>query len=313
MPSRQMLAAVVVLAAIGATSVASQDQPAEAQYLVELDAVVLDGDNRPVTGLRQEDFQIKEDGHVVDLKTFEAVADTDAGRRVSRSIVLLLDDSGVGTGNTLPIQTIARMFVARMAAPDEFSVVRLNNRRDEAYGDRLEALLRISEYRSDAMPFFGRETLENALKSLAKVSRTVEAIEHRRKALVCIGLSAVCNIVEPSSGRSSLLWRYWVDAIGAMARANASVYSVMPNGLSSRVELASGSIADTTGGEGFKNTNDISRVIDIIRRDTGNYYLLGYWPPASSSSLSKETHAIEVKVSKRGLRTRARRLRGAQS
>jgi VWFA-related protein len=313
MPSRQMLAAVVVLGAIGATSGASQDQPAQAQYLVELDAVVLDGDDRPVTGLRQEDFQIKEDGHVVDLKTFEAVADTNEGRRVSRSIVLLLDDSGVGTGNTLPIQTIARMFVARMAAPDEFSVVRLNNRRDEAYGDRLEALLRISEYRSDAMPFFGRETLENALKSLAKVSRTVEAIEHRRKALVCIGLSAVCNIVEPSSGRSSLLWRYWVDAIGAMARANASVYSVMPNGLSSRVELASGSIADTTGGEGFKNTNDISRVIDIIRRDTGNYYLLGYWPPASSSSLSKETHAIEVKVNKKGLRARARRLRGAQS
>jgi VWFA-related protein len=313
MPSRQMLAAVVVLGAIGATSVASQVQPPQAQYLVELDAVVLDGDDHPVAGLRQEDFQIKEDGRVVDLKTFEAVADTDESRRISRSIVLLLDDSGVGTGNTLPIQTIARMFVARMAAPDEFSVVRLNNRRDEAYGDRLEALLRISEYRSDAMPFFGRETLENALKSLAKVSRTVEVIEHRRKALVCIGLSAVCNVVEPSSGRSSLLWRYWVDAIGAMARANASVYSVMPNGLSSRVELASGSIADTTGGEGFKNTNDIGRVIDIIRRDTGNYYLMGYWPPSSSSSLSKETHSIEVKVNKRGLRTRARRLRGAQS
>jgi VWFA-related protein len=288
-----MLAAVVVLGAIGATAVASQDQSAQAQYLVELDAVVLDGDDHPVAGLRQEDFQIKEDGHLVDLKTFDAVADTGEGRRISRSIVLLLDDSGVGTGNTLPIQTIARMFVARMGAPDEFSVVRLNSRRDEAFGDRLEALLRISEYRSDATPFFGRETLENALKSLAKVSRTLEAIEQRRKALVCIGLSAVCNIVEPS-GRSSLLWRYWVDAIGAMARANASVYSIMPNGLSNRVELASGSIADTTGGEGFRNTNDIGRVIDIIRRDTGNYYLLGYWPPTSSSALSKETHSIEV-------------------
>jgi VWFA-related protein len=301
------------MGAIGTTAVASQDQSGQAQYLVELDAVVLDGDDHPVAGLRQEDFQIKEDGHLVELKTFDAVADSREGRSTSRSIVLLLDDSGVGTGNTLAIQTIARMFVARMAAPDEFSVVRLNNRRDEAFGDRLEALLRISEYRSDATPFFGRETLENALKSLAKVSRTVEAIEHRRKALVCIGLSVVCNVVEPSSGRSSLLWRYWVDAIGALARANASVYSVMPNGLSNRVEVASGSIADTTGGEGFRNTNDISRVIDIIRRDTGTYYLLGYWPPVSSSSLSKETHSIEVKVNKRGLRVRARRLRGAQS
>ena len=299
----------VILCAIVANAVAFQDPPTQGPYLVELDVVVLDGDDRPVAGLRQEEFQIKEDGRLIEVKTFDAVADTNPGRSTARSIVLLLDDSGVGTGNTLAIQTIARMFVARMGAPDEFSVVRLNNRRDEAFGDRLEALLRISEYRSDTLPFFGRETLENALTSLAKVSRTLEAIEHRRKALVCIGLSSVCNIAEPSSGRGSLLWRYWVDAIGAMARANASLYSVMPNGLSSRAELANGSIADTTGGEGFRNTNDIGRVIDIIRRDTGNYYILGYWPPASS----KEIHSIEVKVNKRGLRVRARRVRGSQS
>jgi VWFA-related protein len=262
-----------------------------------------------VAGLKQEDFQIKEDGRPVEVKTFEGVADVEGRRAPQRSIVLLLDDSGVGSGNTLPIQTIARMFVARMAAPDEFSVVRLNNRRDEAFGDRLEALLRISEYRSDAMPFFGRETIENALRSVAKVSRTVEAIEHRRKALVCIGLSSICNVAEPTTGRGSLLWRYWVDAVTTTARANASVYSLMPNGLSSRGEVANGSLSDVTGGEGFRNTNDINRVIDIVRRDTGTYYLLGYWPVAST----KEIHSIEVKVTKRGLHVRARHLRGAQA
>ena len=305
---RLLVLAVAVVAATAPWS-AVQDQ-GQATFLVELDAVVLDEGDRPVAGLKQEDFQIKEDGRLVDVKTFDTVADTPTGRPTQRSIVLLLDDSGVGAGNTLPIQTIARMFVARMAAPDEFSVVRLNNRRDEAFGDRLEALLRISEYRSDALPFFGRETIENGLRSIAKVSRTVEAIEHRRKAIVCIGLSAICNVVEPSTGRGSLLWRYWVDAIGAAARANASVYSLIPNGLSTRVEVAQGSIADVTGGEGFRNTNDIGRVIDIVRRDTGTYYLLGYWPPPSSS---KELRAIEVKVNKRGLHVRARRQRGAQS
>jgi VWFA-related protein len=298
-----------VLGAIAATVVASQDQAASSPYLVELDAVVLDGADRPVAGLRQEDFQIKEDGRIVDVKTFDAVADSDRGdTSVPRSIVLLLDDSGIGSGNTLAIQTIARMFVSRMGAPDEFSVIRLNNRRDEAFGDRLEALLRISEYRSDALPFFGRETLENALRTLAKVSRTLEAIEHRRKALVCIGVSSVCNVVEPS-GHSSLLWRYWLDAVGAMARANGAVYALVPNGLSPRVELVSGSMADTTGGEVFKNTNDVGRVIDIVRRDTGNYYLLGYWPAASS----REVHSIDVTVRKRGLHVRARRVRGAAS
>ena len=306
---RERSLAVAVFGALAATVVAA-GQPAQSPYLVELDAVVLDSADHPVAGLRQEDFQIKEDGRAVEVKTFDVVADTGrANAGVPRSIVLLLDDSGVGAANTPVIQAIARMFVSRMAAPDEFSVVRLNNRRDEAFGDRLEALMRISEYRSEAVPFFGQETLENALAALAKVSRTLEAIEHRRKALVCIGLSAVCNIVEPSGGRTSLLWRYWLDAIGAMARANASVYALVPNGLSSRGDVAGGSIAETTGGDAFRNTNDIGRVIDAVRRDTGTYYLLGYWPGVSSRDL----HALDVKVNKRGLRVRARRFRGAAS
>jgi hypothetical protein len=215
--------AFAVVGASVAVAVARGAQTADGPYLVELDAVVTDDSGHVVTGLRQEDFQIKEDGRPVELKTFEAVTDSgDGGRGTARSIVLLLDDSGIGPGNTGSIQSIARMFVARMAAPDEFSVVRLNSRRDEAFGDRLEALIRISEYKADALPFFGRETVENALKVFAKVSRTLEAIEQRRKALVCIGVPAVCSITRPAS-RSSILWRYWVDAVGAMARANSSL------------------------------------------------------------------------------------------
>jgi VWFA-related protein len=279
----------------------------QAAYLVEVDAVVTDDAGKPVAGLTQEDFQVKDDGKRVELKTFDAVADT-GDRPTSRSIVLLLDDSGVGTGNTLAIQTIARVFIARMAPADEFSVIRLNNRRDEAFGDRLEALLRISEYRSDALPFFGRETLENALRVFSKTSRTIEAIEHRRKALVCIGVAEVCSIQEPS-GRTSLIWRFWIDTIGAMGRANASLYSLEPNGGSRRAEVTGGSIAEATGGEVFINTTDVTRPIDIIRRDTGSYYLLGYWPVASDKPL----HSVDVKVNRRGVHVRARRFRGESS
>lgn len=306
---RWALALAMVGAAVTAAVTARGAQPADSPYLVQVDAVVIDDSGRAVPGLRQEDFQIREDGRPMELKTFEAVADTgESGRSVARSIVLMLDDSGIGAGNTLSIQSIARMFVSRMAAPDEFSVIRLNNRRDEAFGDRLEALLRISEYKADALPFFGRETVENALKAFAKVSRTLEPIEQRRKALVCIGVPAVCSMTVPAS-RSSLLWRYWVDAVGAMARSNSSLYSLEPNGVSGSAKLTIDSIADATGGDVFRNTSDITRVIDIIRRDTGTYYLLGYWPPSSKGEL----HPIEVKVNKRGLRVRARRFRGEGS
>ena len=292
-------AAAALLAAAVATATAQQGT-----YLFELDAVVTDDGGKPVAGLAQDDFQIKDDGKPVEIKTFDAVADT-GERPVARSIVLMLDDSGVGTGNTLAIQTIARTFVARMAAPDEFSVVRLNNRRDEAFGDRLEALLRISEYRADALPFFGREAMENALQAFARVSRTLEAIEHRRKAVVCVGIPDVCGMSEPS-GRTSLIWKFWVDAAGAMARANASLYSLEPSGAVRRTNETASSMANAPGGEVFLNTADVARPIDVVRRDTGNYYLLGYWPGASDKPL----HSIEVKMKKRGLHVRARRVRG---
>jgi VWFA-related protein len=296
-----------IAAAFVAAGVAVAAAQQQAAYLVEVDAVVIDDAGKPVAGLKQEDFEIKDDGKKVDVKTFDAVAET-GDRPVARSIVLLLDDSGFGPGNTLPVQQIARTFVARMAAPDEFSVVRLSNRRDEAFGDRLEALLRISEYRSDALPFFGRETLENALQVFAKVSRTLEPIEHRHKALVCIGVPDICGVSEPS-GRTSLVWRYWIDTATSMARANTSLYSLEPNGAPRRSSVTGSSIAEATGGEVFLNTTDPARPIDIVRRDTGNYYLLGYWPLASDKPL----HSVEVKVNRRGVHVHARRVRGESS
>src|SRR5215468_8808631 len=255
-----------VIGAIAAAAVVRGAQPADGPYLVEVDAVVVDDSGRAVTGLRQDDFQIREDGRPVELKTFEAVADTgDAGRGGARSIVLLLDDSGIGTGNTFSIQSIARMFVAKMAPPDEFSVIRLNNRRDEAFGDRLEALLRIQVYRSDALPFFGRETRENALRAFAKVARTLEPIEHRRKALVCVGIPEVCGMNAPS-GRYELLWKFWVDAVGALSRSNASVYSLEPNGPPRQNAITRDAIAEISGGEVFRNITEMTRPIDVVRR-----------------------------------------------
>src|SRR5215475_6826670 len=102
-------ALVTALVAAVAGAVVRAGQPQTATYLVEVDAVVTDETGKPVVGLKQDDFQVKDDGKRVELKTFEEVRETDE-RAVARSIVLLLDDSGVGPGNTVPIQPLARTF-----------------------------------------------------------------------------------------------------------------------------------------------------------------------------------------------------------
>lgn len=89
------LVACIAASLVVATSAQRPEQPG-AVDLVELDVVVLDRHDQPVTDLRQEDFSIKEDGHAVDLKTFSKVTalgstQPDDGRLV----VLLMDDIGV--------------------------------------------------------------------------------------------------------------------------------------------------------------------------------------------------------------------------
>ena len=88
------------------------------------------------------------------------------------------------------------------------------------------------------------------------------------------------------------------------ARANVSVYAVMPVRISTPIMLTGG-IVDFTGGNGFVNTSSFEKFVDDLWSEAGNYYLLGYWPVSN-----RELHSIDVKVVRKGLHVHARRRRG---
>lgn len=291
---------------VAATLLAERAPAVPATDAVELDAVVVDAGGRPVTGLRQEDFQIRDDGRPVSLTSFSEVAALGTGgRRDGRSMVLLLDDSGIKPEFTPVMQDIARRFLARAAASDDAAVVRFNSRTDEPIGDRRVSLMRIAEFRAGAMPFFGRETLENALTTFAKLARGLERIEHRRKVIVCIGAPRIFDIDEPAYASDSLLWPFWVKALSATAHSNVSVYVVDPEGLRGRMAIRGSGLVGKTGGETFSGTNAFERIVDLIWAETSHYYLLGYTPPDST----REIHDLDVKVTRAGAHVRARRSR----
>jgi len=298
-----LLIAFVVLLTAGPSG---QRQGASAD-LVELDVVVLDHDDRPIRDLRQEDFQVKEDGRVVDVKTFAAIVATGTTRPDDgRSVVLLMDDSGIDIGGTSAMKGIAQVLLSPTQAGDDVAVVRLNGHGDEAYGDVATAIARIDAYRGGVVPFSRRQTNEDVLKAVARLSRDLEPIEHRRKIILCLGVRAVCTIDEPLDGASSPFWKPWVDAITAAAVANVSVYSVDPTGLSSGRAIINAGLVPMTGGTAFGNSNDFTKFAARIWSEAGHYYLLGYWPTGSS----KPMHSIDVKVARKGARVRARHRRG---
>ena len=59
-----------------------------------------------------------------------------------------------------------------------------------------------------------------------------------------------------------------------------------------------------TGGRSF-HENNFAPAGEAIWREAGHYYLIGYWPAAST----REVHAIEVSVARKGVKVRARQRR----
>ena len=219
--NRVRAACLLALCVLGPVVVAQRKGPPTAQdgELVELDIVALDKHQQTVSDLRQDEFQIKENGRPVEIKTFEyVVALGSLQPDDARVVSLLMDDVGVGITGTSAMQQIAHALLSPLGRGDELSVVRLSRDADEAFGDFSTASDRIASYRGGMVPFSRRDTPETVLKTVAKISKQLEAVDHRRKAIICLGVTAVCDVEDPPLGAHSVLWPHWVAAIGA-ARA----------------------------------------------------------------------------------------------
>ena len=286
-----------VPAAVALLSLALQNPAGD---LVELDIAVVARDGSTITGLQQKDFQIKEDGKVVEIKTFTAVSADGVSPDSARQMVLLLDDTLPVSGTPI-VQQIAQSILSRARRDDEMTVVRLHNDRDEPFGDLETAVERISGYRAAAVPFQRRSAADRVFKVLAGVSRQLEAVEHRRKLLVCIGGPNVCNILEPFPPGYAQLWAGWVSSLAAAARANVALYALMPVAPGSIMTIAHG-LVEVTGGSAFFNTTKFEPYLDGLWREASQYYLAGYWPQPSK----RELHDIQVKVARKDVRVRHR-------
>lgn len=299
---RTSAALLLALALLGAPVSTQMKVGALPGDFVELDVVVIDKKGQPIHGLRMADFQVKDVGKSVGLATFREVRGPDlTDPDGARSVVLLLDDSGVAATGTQSIQIIANAFLEMSDRRDDLSVVRLHVLDDEPFGDRIAAAERIRAYRGASFPFAYWSTTSETLNRVARLSQSTAFNASKRKVLVCIGAGFVCNPGEPDPATPGNFDRSWRSAINEAALANTSVYALVPG----RGILRSGSLADVTGGDVFGLGYDVTPAIERILRDASNYYVLGYWPVAEGKDLRR----VEVKVKAKGARVLARKLR----
>lgn len=269
--------------------------------LVQVSAAVVDGKGKPITGLRRDDFTIREDGKPVEIATFSEHTQIPGDPDTNRTLILLLDDAGVSPVGTQTIQLIANAFVDVADRADDVIVVRLHARNDEPYGDRIEAKSRIRAYRAGAWPFTSFLTAEELLFKVADIARQVAGNASPRKTLVCLGSAFLCNIPQLQNSAPRSYESAWLAALRETSLADLSVYALIPM----RTPFRSGGLPEMTGGEVFTPTYDVAPAVQQILDESASYYVLGYWPAGEE----RTPHRIEVKVATKGAKVHARRAR----
>jgi VWFA-related protein len=297
--------ACVALATIGAVqSPQTPTEPRSGHLLI--DAVVLDGSNRPVLDVKPSELEVWIVGYRVPIETVTFVSPT-PGVPSSRVTVLLLDDINLDASVIPRARDVARQFVTRMLPDDRMVIATLSGATMEPTGDRARLLQRIDAYMPHA---WGVERLDtkgaHVLDTIAALSRSVSRMTERRKALVAVGPAGLLDtpIPPPNVGRD--LRREWVDAMRAMAAANLSLYVIDPSGVGgARTTGGASGFARETGGLAFSNTNNFSGAADQIMRDLATYYLIEVGDPPMGRQM--DLRALDVRVLRPGASVRARR------
>lgn len=286
----------------------------------------------------------------------------------ARVFVLLLDALHVSPAHSVTVRRSAREFIERHVAPGDLVAVlspgaveaatqdfttdkaRLLAAVDRFSGTTLKpASLEIAEEARSgigalrARPFSDpsdheRARLVLALSStLESLARHLQTIDRRRKALLLFSEGIDYNQMDVFGTvqlSSSEVTRALSRAVGALMRANVSLYAIDPRGLSSAdaalvesqthgVSRGVGGlgnsvdqeysdsirslryVSESTGGFAAVDTNEFSGAFARIVAESSQYYILGYTP--SARGRPGEFREIAVRVSRPGARVSARK------
>jgi Ca-activated chloride channel family protein len=273
---------VVGLAAALTGALPSGSQFTSGVNLVEVYASVTDGRGAAISGLKQTDFELRENGELQTISNF-------AAGDVPLSVALALDRSFSMTGTRLSLaKSAAHAFLAELRPQDEAMVLAVGSQVDVAAplsNDRTaqrEALNRL-----DA---FGTTGLHDA------IIRAIDEVQPAkgRRALVLL-----------SDGNDRYSQATTADALDRARRADVMIF---PVALGSTRPPLFAELATLTGGRSY-HARDGAALADTLRtiaRELRQQYLLGYTPTRTPVPGSNEWRSITVTVNRPAAQVRAR-------
>ncbi len=257
--------------------------------VVVLNATITDINGKPITGLKQTQFKVLEDGQ-------EQKVDFFAAEKTPFAAVILIDTSGSMEGGVSMARSAAINFLDGLRADDMTAIYNFDS--------RVSLVQDFSNSRDISEKVFdlkaaGMTVLNDAIyKAALELSKRSE----KRKAIIALSDGA-----DTKSGRSG------DKALKAAIAANATIYTIDMSSinmggkdrfqsqaaLKNFAEKSGGIFIPTPGGiamrEAFKN----------IVEELGVQYTLGYQP--TNAKKDGKWRAIEIRIAKSNLTIRTRK------
>ena len=245
--------------------------------LVVLPATVLDRKGQPVSDLRQQDFEVYEDGVRQSIGLF-LHAD------IPVTVGLVVDHSGSMRSKLTEVIAAARSFVQYSNPEDQMFVVNFNDSVTLGLPDAIRFTNRPDELALAIFnaPVIGRTKLYDAV---AEARKLLDAGSRDKKVMLII-----------SDGGDNASTRSLAETLTMMGQSSAVVYTVgifAPEDEDQNPRVLK-RLAQATGGEAFfpEQLQDIVTACERIARDIRHQYTLGYVP--GSASKSGDFRAIKV-------------------
>ena len=285
--ARTLLPILVAVAAVAGTP-AAQDREqlprfSSSTQLVEVYATVTDAQGGAVTGLRQSDFEVLEEGVVQEVTTF-------AAGEFPLTVALGVDRSFSMAKSLQLAKQASQTFLRELKPTDRSMVV--------AISSEAEVIAPLSNDRTAQ-------------------SRAIAALDAWGTTALHDAIVATLDRLEPEPGRQAIVVfsdgadRYSThSAAQVMERARRSNALIYPIAFGRTRPALLAELAVLTGGRSFllRDARELEKTLATVARELRYQYLIGYTPAMPLLRGEREWRSIRVnvKTSRSGLRVRAR-------
>ena len=252
--------------------------------VIQITAVVTDGDGRFVTGLKAEDFKVYEEDKPQPLSNF-------ASENIPLELVVALDVSSSMEDALPAVKRYATNFLSQLQPADQVTVLGFNDniftpaRRSTDQAVRAKAIARLA-------PWGGTALYDVIIRALDLLGR-----QSGRRALL------VFSDGEDQSSHASM-----PSVVTRAEASDATIYMIGQGRAlhAASLQLLMKRLATGSGGRAFFSGDEakLEAVFQEIVDDLRHQYLLGYAAP--DNARNGEQHRIRVEVPGRGYSVRAR-------